>query len=353
MREIETSENEGKVWRLSVASLLLAAVLMVGLGVLGGFLAINFWMPQTPLAAGGDTTRLVSTTREVTISPNKAIAEVVAEVQRSVILLVSAGSEEALGTGIVVTSDGLIATPELAAGTEIEGIDNEGRKVSLSRVGRDALYGLEYLRINDAVLNPVDIRREPLSVGEEILMMTRVTLGARLKVQDWQLQEYALPPELDSPPGIQQWLKGNALTGTDTGMGILIDEEGKVTGLLSKPAAGLAIKAGDLEKSITRLAQGKREQNTFEDLGLTVRYTFTEAGPEGVRFAAEILTVTANSDAAKATLRKGDLITAVNGEALDFGGSLAETLQQPSPMTVTVNRDGQNTDTRLERQNQS
>lgn len=349
MKRGEGNDGEGRVWRLSVMSLFLGAILIVGLGMLGGFLAIHLWTPQAPLEAGGDTTRLISTTREVTISPNRAVAEIVDEVQRSVVLIVRADNDVPLGTGAVVTSDGLIAVPALPAGIEVSGIDNEGRQVALSRVGSDAMYGIEYLRINDAVLNPLDIRREPISVGEEILMMTRVSLGASLKVQDWQLQEYALPPELDSPPGIQQWLKGNRFTEADAGSGLLIDEEGKLAGLLNNPQAGLAIKAGDLEKSITRLAQGKREQNTYEDLGLFLRFSFTEAGSEGVRFAAVVQAVTANSDAARATLRKGDMIIAVNGEALNFGSSLAEALQQQIPLIITVVRGDGQIEVRLER----
>jgi hypothetical protein len=175
--------SEGVV-RVSFSWLLLGGLIIVVLGALGGLLSAQLLPSRPPLAdpAGG---QLLSSVQEVTISPSTAAAELVEGGQRSVVLITSAASPAAGGesaAGAAVTNDGLVVTADSLPEGNLAVFDYLGTRMSAEYVGRDALFGLTYLRITDGVLLPFDLRGETAPVGYELLALGRssTTLAPKL-----------------------------------------------------------------------------------------------------------------------------------------------------------------------------
>jgi S1-C subfamily serine protease len=101
----------------------------------------------------------------------------------------------------------------------------------------------------------------------------------------------------------------------------------------------MALPADQLRESIDRLAGGKREANPFTDLGLSVRYAFVElTAGEARRFVIEVTGVAAGSPMEAADVARGDFITRIGDQAVDWRQSALAQLSRERPFTMTVQR---------------
>jgi len=332
-----SSQTEQTV-RLSLAWVLGLIVIIFTLGILGGFVGQQFLRPPLPpLTSNGE--QLVTTVQEVTISPNQAAAELVNQVERSVLLVGRADLDEPEATAFVVTNDGLLVTAADLPTGSLVAFDNRGRRLAVTVVGRDELFGLTYLRMADSVVVPLDVRRDDVAVGELLLGLSRSDGSFEPRVVDWRMEEHVLPAST-SPAGVHRLLRGPAVDrGHSVGMPLL-DEEGRVAGLLLDPTSGSALPARQLQESFSRIIENRREDDPFERLGLAATYTFAADSESGVRFVAPVLSVVSNGEAARAGIRRGDVITALDGEPLQWEGSALAQFSA-APLQVTLERAGE------------
>lgn len=341
--DLKPPQTAARVVRVSLAWLLAGVIAVTVLGMVGGVLAVQMWLPKTvPLTEEGD--RLVSTVQEVTISPNISASEMLQTAQRSVVVIdIDRGELQAptaLATGFVVTNDGILVTAgELPAG-KLTAYDYQGNAVALERMGSDALFDLTYLRAREAVLIPLDMRSEPVPVAYELMAVSRSVPTLFPRAEFYRITETILPPEL-MPAGIQQVFKGTQLAETELTGSPLLDDEGYVAGLLINPAAGLALPVSHLKESLDRVVGGRREFDTFAELGLEFRYILV-AAPEGRgrQLGAEVQAVLPNSVAAAAKLKRGDILVRINDRPLEWGSSVLGNLSQDLPLILTVDRAG-------------
>jgi len=330
-----TPDSDTNVVRLTMRWLVLAVTVMIGLGIVGGILAMQIWPPQSaPLMLGQDP--LVSTIQEVTISPNTSVQEVLSRVDRSVLHLVD-DRRVVLGTGWVVTNDGLVVSAGSAIKGQVVAIDNEGRRLAIDILGQDNRYGLTYLRLVDAVISPLDVRSQDLPVGWDTLVISRSVHSNDSRVESFHLSEYVLPAEL-SPPAWQRIMRGNILGDATLYGAPLLDDEGSVSGIIINPGAGLALPVQHLKESLARLAQGQRESDPLGENGLKLKYRFVALGDEPARFIAEIRTVAAQGRAAEAGLRTGDMILTIGDDDVSGESSVAASLLNDEPLRLIVRR---------------
>jgi S1-C subfamily serine protease len=319
-----------------------AAVLtVVGFGFFGGFLATNVWPARPPLVAP-DTDPLRSTVQEVTISPNIEAMQLLEQSHRSVVLI--GGSPETAGefaTGVVVTNDGLIVTADTLPDGDPIVFDYQGRALEAQYVGQDELFGLVFLRMPESVLVPMDLRTTDVSVAEELLAISRSDVTFMPKVLFFRVLELTIPPEL-MPRGVRQVLRGMPTVDSGFAGSPLIDDDGRLAGLVVNPGAGLALPAHHIRESIDRVASGKREFDPFAEIGITVRYIFThpEEADSSSRFAVEVTGVAPQSPAAAASLTRGDLIVAIGEMQVGWNESVLAALSGARPLTLTVQRAG-------------
>lgn len=330
-----------KVLRLSLGWVLLGvgAVLLVGLA--GGFIAQQLFTP--PLPPLSDTTDPLRTTvQQVTISPNTAAAELIARTEPSVMALARGNAEEytIVATGSVVTNDGLIVTAAAVADMAQLAIDREGRIISLAFLGRDALYGFAYYQAQDTVLTPIDVRATDAAVGEELLALSRDTDSFAPRVRPFRIFELAVP-EAGNPAGVQRILRGSADHDATFLGSPLVDDAGKIAGVLIEAEDGQALTAAQLKTSLDRMANNQRETNPLATLGLALTYSFTRReAQQPVQFTAEISAVAPNSPAALSTLRAGDTIIRIKDESISWDRNVVEQLGAPLPLIITILRAG-------------
>ena len=174
----------------------------------------------------------------------------------------------------------------------------------------------------------------------ELLAISRSGITFSPRVLFYQVLEMTLPPEL-MPRGIQRMLKGTPVNDTLFSGSPLVDEEGKLAGLIINPAAGLSLPVDQLRESIERVTGGRRETDPLAELGVTVRYTFAQLeGNDARRFVLEVTGVSTSSPAATAKLARGDLIVGIDGQELDWQQSLLKLLTRSRPLTIAVQRGG-------------
>jgi hypothetical protein len=334
--DVEKS-SEGVV-RVSFSWLLAGGTVIVVLGVLGGLLGAQLMPARAPLRAP-ESGQLLSTVQEVTISPSTAAAELVARGQRSVVLIGSAGPPvggSGFAAGVAVTNDGLVVTADSLPDGDLVVFDYLGKPLAAEYIGRDALFGLSYLRIVDGVLLPLDLRGETAPVGFELIALGRSSTSLMPKLSPFRVLEHSLPAEL-SARGVRLLLRGPVTSDAELTGGAVLDDEGRLAGLLISPAAGLALPADQLRESIDRVVNGRREVNPFAELGLTIRYAFATLKPaDGRRFVIEVTGVAPNTPAAAADFARGDFMVAVGEQAADWNQSAVALFSQPRPFPVTV-----------------
>lgn len=329
-------EKDDQVIRVSLAAVAGLAFAMVVLGILGGLLA-QWWGGTSlpPLAESQD--RLITTIQEVTISPSTATAELVKNHERSVVLLARASAPEStLASGLVVTSDGLVATTASLPDGEIISVDSEGRRVPLTPVGQDAVYNITYLRAGSGVFSPFDVRDSDVGVGSILTLVSRnpETLAARVRAI--VVEEYRLPERPDAV-GWQRLIGARELTESLLVGSPLLDDEGRVSALVLPGGQGRLLPGIYLRRSLERVARGELERTDVAAAGLALDYIFHQL-PEAERgFAAVVEGVTAGGVAAESGIRAGDVITAINGKPVTWDSDIIAAFAE-QPVSLSIRR---------------
>lgn len=334
--------TQSQTIRLSLRWLLLVALLVLGLGVIGGILGTQLAGPHLPVSVDSPD-QIVSTIQQVTVSPNKNRLQVLDQVKRS-LLLIGQVKGDALtysGTGVIVTNDGLIATTATISGEQIVAIDEAGKTTSLAPQGSDPVYGITYLKLPSAVAVPIELNAATDMTGSDLLTVSRTPETLALQTQLFHAESYRLPPETTDFPGWQRLLKGTLPTSDTLASAPVVDEEGKLAGLLLTSQSGLMLPAADIKASLDRLSAGKREFNPFAQAGLDIAYRFSEATVEqSAQFMAVITSVTPRSAAAIAGIKAGDVVSKIGDTALTWQTSVASQMGPGLPITLTLKRQG-------------
>lgn len=337
-------EANKSVVRVSLLWLFVGAALMVLLGMGGGVLANLIWSPTVlPLTDGQEV--ITTTVQEVTISPNKAAAEIVNKADKSIvgITIKDAATKTLLANGVVVTNDGLVVTSASLPKVDLTAIDSLGMEAPLSFVGSDELYGLTYLKFEEGVVGPLDLRKENVATGSELLLIGRAKLTFLPQAEKWGLKEWILPPEI-SPRGIQRIWRGSPLNDPTLTSGALIDDDGRLAGLIINGPAGLAISSEDLLVSMERLSQGKRETDPLSDLGVRLHFNLQTGGGDGRQFTPQITSIEDDTPAALAGLKVQDILVAINGNKLNWDKSLVSQITDQPVREMTVRRNNREED---------
>ena len=332
MSNHEPTQN---VIRLSFGWLVLAALVLVGLGVLGGVIGQQFTaQPLPPLQTDAD--QLFTTVHEVTISPNSARVELVQRAERSVMLVADTRTEAAVGTGTVVTNDGLLVTVGQPPRGGAIAFDASGHQLALELLGHDELYGLTFYRVSENVVVPLDLRRTAPAVAEELLAVSRNATSFTPRIDPFMVSEQRLTNAHE--PGVQRVMISSQTLDLPQAGAPLVDDEGKLAGLVVRANGREALPIEVVRASIERVSTGQRESDPFGDIGLVTEYAFRSSAEQPVRFVAEVERVANASPAARAGLTVGDELLAINDEPLSLDQPLAEQLSQKVPLTLTILR---------------
>jgi putative serine protease PepD len=343
-----------------------AAALVLALGA-GGVGA------ATALALDhGDTTKTVQTgNSSVTrVVDRSSLAQIAAEVQDSVVSITTQSGE---GSGVILSADGYILTNNhvvaTAQGNTVQIIFANGKKATATIVGTDprtdlavvkasGVSGLKAAKFGDS--SQMQVGDTVLALGSPLGLEGSVTAGI-ISAKDRTIQssdeQTPQSPFGNSPFGQQQQqqqqqsssttisglLQTDAPINPGNSGGALVNTNGQVIGINSAIATsgsssgniglGFAIPSNKAIGVAQDLMAGRKVSHPA--LGVSV----TEAEGGG----ALVSSVTAGSAAAKAGLQQGDVITSVNGKAVNDSDGLVGVIQSASvgdKVTIAFTRNG-------------
>ena len=332
--------NEDKVIRLSLSWLTIGLIAITALGILGGVFGQQ--LVQQPLPAlTGPTERLVSTVQEVTISPNTSSANIVKDSERSILSITKKGAEgesEMIATGLVVTNDGMVVTPARVGTAPLMAILANGEETELTLIGTDTIYGLSYWRLKEGVFVPLEIQREDAPVATELLALSRSENTFLNKVASYRINEYILPSG-SLPIGIQKFMKSDSIAGEVLEGSPLIDDEGKIAGLLFAGPLGIAIPASGLLESMNRVIDSKHTINPFVETGITPAFSFKANDNSTARqFTVSVSSVVPRSPASIAGVKPADVILEIDGKKITWSDNFTNMISRELPFQITVLR---------------
>jgi putative serine protease PepD len=292
-----------------------------------------------------------------------SLAQIASAVQDSVVSITTQSGE---GSGVILSADGYVLTNNhvvtSARGDTVNVVFANGRKATATIVGTDprtdlavvkadGVSGLKAATFGDS--SQMQVGDTVLALGSPLGLEGSVTAGI-ISAKDRTIQSGSQDqPDPQSPFGGQEQQQAttsmSGLLQTDAPInpgnsgGALVNTNGQVIGINSAIATngqssgniglGFAIPSKKAKQVADDLIAGRKVSHPA--LGVSV----TEAEGGG----ALVRTVTPNSAAAKAGLEQGDVITQVNGKAVNDSDDLVGIVQSGKVgdrLTVQFTRDG-------------
>ena len=325
-------------------------------GAVGGTIASGDDSPGTSVSSLGATGS--GEIKPVAAPPRGTVEQVAAKVLPSVVSIdVAEGSALGSGSGIVISSDGLILTNNHVAGQgSLSAVFADGRSVRARLVKADPSTDLAVIKaqgVTDAV--PITFGRSAdLQVGSPV-----VAIGAPLGLAGTVTT--GIVSALNRPVIPQQGAGGDdsVIDGIQTDApinpgnsgGALVDYNGNLVGITSAIASlgsafggpsgsiglGFAIPIDQAKWIAEKLAKGETVEHGL--LGVQVGSS-TETAQRG----ALIREVTPGGAAEKAGLQKGDIVTRMDNRVISDEAALVAGVRSQQPgtkVTLTYVRDGQ------------
>jgi len=317
LEDLEASASKKRT--LPTASVVVLALVA---GLLGGVL-------------GGDATKglilsgvnLVSSNSTIERSPD-SVAGLAARVLPSVVSIetISAGGG-ATGSGFVIDPNGYLLTNNhvVADAITIKVMLNDGREFAAKILGRDASYDLAVLKIEATGLKALQFgNSDKVQVGDPVIAIGS-PLGLSGTVTQGIISAKDRPVtagDSNSATSFISALQTDAAINPGNSGGPLVDATGAVIGVNSAIASlgsnlgsqsgsiglGFAIPINQARKTADQLI--KNGKATYPVIGVAVDMGYTNGGALIAKSASAIM---AGGPAAKAGLRAGDLITAIDG----------------------------------------
>jgi putative serine protease PepD len=351
-----------------VVGILAAALLVGGLSGLAGAAGFN----TVDDLVGGDASsaspsagRLTSTVANTsdTPAPSGSVEQVASSVLPSVVKITVTGPQgSGSGSGIILSSDGEILTNnhvvEAAAGGTMAVSFNDGSTAPASVVGTDPLTDLAVIQAKGVSgLTPATLGKSAnLDVGENVVAIGS-PFGLQATVTSGIVSALHRPVSVGGGTGTETTypaIQTDAAINPGNSGGPLVNMNGEVVGINSSirsASSGLGGEAGSIGLGfaipidnvlpiVDQLRNG--ETPTHAKLGVSVG---DASSKDGLVSGAGIESVQAGSAAAQAGLKRGDVITQVDGEPVTGYQSLVATIRGHRPgdsVTLTVVHGGVN-----------
>jgi len=261
------------------------------------------------------------------------------------------GSSGSTGTGFVVDADGLIVTNEhvVDGAQKLTVRLKDGTRLDARLVREDPSSDLALLKVDPGSR---DLRVLPLGDDDSLQVGDAVfAIGNPLGLDGTLTTGVvsALDRSITSPNGftLAGAIQTDAALNPGNSGGPLLDASGRVVGVNAQVYGGGESASGQqtggtgLGFAIPASAV-KRFLDAAED-GANVRHAYLGVGITDAADGAGIGSVAPDGPAAKAGLREGDVVTKIDGKAIDSGDDLAAAVASHRPnekLTLTVQRDG-------------
>jgi putative serine protease PepD len=357
--------DQPKPRRRGLALVATTALLVGAAGGVGGAAAYSA-IKDDPSNAGSVTAPLSqSGAAPTSAAPDGSVQKAAATMLPSVVKIgVMTQQGAASGSGIVISSDGLIVTNNhvveaAAQGGELTVTLNDGKTVRASIVGRDQLTDLAVIRAEAKGLTPAKLGNSgQLAVGQQV-----VAIGSPFGLDATVTS--GIVSALNRPVNVGQVSQGNSTIypaiQTDAAInpgnsgGPLVNLAGEVVGIdaaiQSAPngttggepgsiGLGFAIPIDEVLPIVQQMIKG--ETPTHARLGIGVENAASGAGAQ-ITDGAKISEVNNGSAADSAGLQSGDVITKIDDHLITSSDGLVAIIRSYRPgdqVTVTYERGG-------------
>lgn len=266
------------------------------------------------------------------------------------------GPQMGIGSGVIINKDGYIVTNNhvVANSSELDITLHDNRTYKAEIVGTDPSTDLAVLRIKEtnlpaiAIANSNDIRigEWVLAVGNPYGLTSTVTAGivsAKSRSLNIISDQNAVESFIQTDAAINPGNSGGALVNLQGGLIGINTAIASPTGSYS--GYGFAISSNMVRKVVSDLIEFGEVRRGYLGIILhNITGKFARDNNLKVNQGAYVDSVLREGGAAKAGIRKGDVIVAVNGNEIRQSSELQEIIatQQPgSTVSVTVNRNGE------------
>ena len=254
------------------------------------------------------------------------------------------------GSASVLTADGfLLTSAHVVAGAErADAAFSDGTEVVADVIGRDPLSDLAVLRARGDVPSPVTLGdASRLQVGQLVVAMGN-PLGLAGSVTAGVVS--ALGRSLPTRSGrvIDEVIQTDAALNPGNSGGVLADSRGRMVGVNTAVAGvglGLAIPVNSTTRGLisTLMTQGRVRRAWLGIVGAQAPLPPPLAAKVGRRDGLHVSQVVADSPAARAGLRRGDIVVAVDGDPIATSTSIQALMVEGAigrRFEVTVWRNG-------------
>ncbi len=262
--------------------------------------------------------------------------------------------EQSLGSGVIVSADGYILTANhvVADADEVKvSIADNKKEYTAKIIGKDSATDIAVLKINANNLPAVTLAdSDQLEVGDMVLALGNpfgvgqtVTMGIVSALGRSGLAGFNQ---------YQNFIQTDAAINPGNSGGALVDVEGRLVGIntaIVSPSGGnngigFAVPINMARNVLVRLVSGGKVTRGYlgilpQDIDADLAQQFNLPSQNG----ALVGDVVPGTPAAKAGIKAGDVITAINGQPIDDAHGLQLTVSQISPGTsiaVKVFRNG-------------
>jgi putative serine protease PepD len=327
----------------------LSAVIVISLvfgGTAGG--ALGYLAADFSNGVSNTTSQVSETSKPVAITPaTETVSQIVQNVKPSVVSIKAEGSSgSGTGSGFIYREDGYIVTnnhvaaPAINSGKLTVYLEDKTSFVA-KLVGRNASYDLAVLKIDATGLKPVNIGdSNAINVGD-LTVAFGSPLGLTGTVTSGIVSAINRPVTAggaDDQSFISAIQTDAAINPGNSG-GPLVNGQGQVIGVNSAIATlgsgtqsgsiglGFAIPINQAQRVISEIIETGKSSTPIA--GISIDSTFDGTG-------AKIAEVVADGPAASTDLKVGDIVTKINGEAVEDSTELIVAIRRNNPGDTIV-----------------
>lgn len=327
----------------------LSAVIVISLvfgGTAGG--ALGYLAADFSNGVSNSTSQVSETSKPVAIIPaTETVSQIVQNVKPSVVSIKAEGnSGSGTGSGFIYREDGYVVTNNHVAAPAINGGKltvylEDKTSFEAKLVGRNASYDLAVLKIDATGLKPVNIGDSTaINVGD-LTVAFGSPLGLTGTVTSGIVSALNRPVTAggaDDQSFISAIQTDAAINPGNSG-GPLVNGQGQVIGVNSAIATlgngpqsgsiglGFAIPINQAQRVITEIIQSGKSSTPIA--GISIDSTYDGVG-------AKIAEVVADGPAASTDLKVGDIVTKINGEAVEDSTELIVAIRRNNPGDTIV-----------------
>jgi len=283
--------------------------------------------------------------------------------------------QRASGSGVLISEDGFIVTNNhvVASADEITVTLANKKTYKAKVVGTDPAYDLAVIKIEAAGLpyliygnsDDVKVGQWVLAIGYPLNLETTVTAG----IVSAKARSLGLNRDKGGAAGIESFIQTDAAVNMGNSGGALVNTEGKIVGINSAIASptgyysgySYAIPVNIVKKVVDDIIKFGTVQRAYIGIAYTSPSDLSEEvkKQQGIPMDAYGIYVTevpTDGGAYGAGVRKGDMITKVNGSMVNSGAEMQEQVSRYTPgdkITITYLRNNKEVTTNVTLKNKA